>query len=209
MTQPIVRTDKLKLQPSQEVRFHLEATVLQYRAFCKALSYVVMGHWAELGSVPSFCAAVEKLIHRTSKNPNPKYGFYFEKGFYKFPSYLRRAAIEFVKGQVSSCLTRYQQWQAGNRNRRNAKPPSFNLDAGCYPALYKGQLVKFDADYSSASIKVWNGMEWVWVEVPIIQKRHRHLMGRVKSPYLVVSGQHCHLANCELCPEAWSQHDCL
>ncbi len=33
---------------------------------------------------------------------------YFEKRFYKFPSSLRRAAIEFVKGQVSSFLTRYR-----------------------------------------------------------------------------------------------------
>ncbi|MEO0309655.1 MAG: transposase, partial [Gloeomargarita sp. DG02_3_bins_56] len=108
--------------------------------------------------------------------------------------YLRRAAIEFVKGQVSSYLTRYRDWQAGMRNRRDAKPPVFNVEAGCYPALYKGQLVKFDKGLQVASVKVWNGFDWVWAEVPIASKRKRHLTGVIKSPYLVVSEKHCHLA---------------
>ncbi len=108
--------------------------------------------------------------------------------------YLRRAAIEFVKGQTSSYLTRYRDWQAGIRNRRDAKPPVFNVDAGCYPALYKGQLVKFDNDLLVACIKVWNGSDWVWAEVPIASKRKRHLTGAIKSPYLVISEKHCHLA---------------
>ncbi len=193
MGKAIVRTDKWGLDPSPEVRLRLLATIDQYRAYCKALSYVIMAHRPKLVAVPSFCAAVEKLIHRTSKNPLPKYR-YFDKRFYKFPSYLRRAAIEFVKGQVSSYLTRYRDWQAGMRKRRDAKPPVFNVEAGCYPALYKGQLVKFDDDLLVASIKVWNGSDWVWAEVPIASKRKRHLTGAMKSPYLAISEKHCHLA---------------
>lgn len=193
MSKAIVRTDKWGLQPSPEVRLHLLATVDEYRAYCKALSYVVMGHWPELVEAKSFCAAVERLIHRTSKNPSPKYS-YFEQRFYKFPSYLRRAAIEFVKGQVSSYLTRYREWQSGVRKRRDAKPPVFNVDAGCYPALYKGQLVKFDAHLLVAWIKVWNGSDWVWADMPITSKRQRHLTGSIKSPYLVISEKRCHLA---------------
>jgi IS605 OrfB family transposase len=193
MSKVIVRTDKWSLQPSPEVRLHLRATVDEYRAYCKALSYVIMGHWPELVVAKSFCAAVERLMHRTSKNPEPKY-LYFERRFYKFPSYLRRAAIEFVKGQVSSYLTRYRAWQSGNRKRRDAKPPVFNVDAGCYPALYKGQLIKFDNQLLVAWIKVWNGSDWVWAEVPIVKKRQRHLTGSLMSPYLVISEKHCHLA---------------
>jgi len=193
MGKAIVRTDKWGLQPSPDVRLHLSATVDEYRAYCKALSYVVMGHWPELTAAKSFCAAVERLIHRTSKHPNPKYS-YFEKRFYKFPSYLRRAAIAFVKGQVSSFLTRYRAWRSGTRTRRDAQPPVFTVGAGCYPALDKGQLVKFDAHLPVAWIKVWNGSDWVWAEVPIARKRQRHLTGSIKSPYLVISDKHCHLA---------------
>jgi len=83
---------------------------------------VVNTHWTMIANAKSRCSVVEKLIHQTSKNPNPKYS-YFGKRFYKFPSYLRRAAIEFAIGQVSSFLTRYQKWQSGIRNRRDAKPP--------------------------------------------------------------------------------------
>lgn len=203
MAQSIVRTEKWILQPSPEVRLHLEATVSEYRAFCKALSYVIMGRWSVLMEAKSFCAAVEKLIHRTKKNPTPKYD-YFGRRFYKFPSYLRRAAIEFVKGQVSSFLTRYQAWQSGIRTRRDAKPPRFNPNAGCYPALYKGEMVKFNPDWTIASIKVWNGSDWVWVEVPITGKRQRHLIGIAKSPALVVSGKHCHLAMpFNIIPKTW------
>jgi putative transposase len=193
MGKSIVRTDKWSLQPLPEVRRYLQATVNKYRAYCKALNYVVMGHWPELAESKSFCAAVEKLIHRTNTNPNPKYS-YFEKRFYKFPSYLRRAAIEFVKGQVSSYLTRYRSWQSGMRKHRTAKPPVFNVDANGYPALYKGQLVKFDAHLRVAWIKVWDGSDWVWAEVALTGKGRRHLTGSILSPYLVVSEKHCHLA---------------
>ena len=106
MNNSIVRTDRWQLNPTPEQLSYLEATVSEYRLFCKALSYVVMGHWTEISEATSRCAAVEKLIHQTSSNPNPKYQ-YFQKRFYKFPSYLRRAAIEFVLGQVSSFGTRY------------------------------------------------------------------------------------------------------
>lgn len=58
----------------------------------------------------------------------------------------------------------------------------------------KGQLVKFDAHLRVAWIKVWNGSDWVWAEVPITSKRQRHLNGSIKSPYLVISEKHCHLA---------------
>jgi IS605 OrfB family transposase len=91
---------------------YLEMTVAEYRSFCNALSYVVMGHWVDIAGADSRCAAIEKLIHKTSKNPNPKYS-YFGRRFYKFPCYLRRAAIEFVCGQVSSFLTQYREWQGG------------------------------------------------------------------------------------------------
>lgn len=195
MTNSIVRTDRWQLNPTPEQHEFLDATVNEYRAFCKALSYVVMGHWTEIVEATSRCAAIEKLIHRTSSNPNPKYQ-YFQKRFYKFPSYLRRAAIEFVLGQVSSFVTRYYDWQSGNRKRRDALPPRFNPEAGCYPALYRGQCIKFFDDFGTAQIKVWNGSDWVWCEVKITRVRQRHLLSHSKglSPSLIVRGGKAHLS---------------
>lgn len=195
MVNSIVRTDRWQLNPTSEQLSYLEATVGEYRLFCKALSYVVMGHWAEIVEATSRCAAIEQLIHKTSSNPNPKYQ-YFQKRFYKFPSYLRRAAIEFVLGQVSSFQTRYYDWQSGNRKQRDALPPRFNPEAGCYPALYRGQCVKFDSEIAVAEIKVWNGSDWVWIKVLIAQVRERHLLSHSKrlSPSLIVRGGKAHLS---------------
>jgi putative transposase len=195
MNNSIVRTDRWKLNPTPENFRYLEATVNEYRSFCKALSFVVMGHWTEIAEADSRCAAVEKLIHKTSNNPNPKYQ-YFHSSFYKFPSYLRRAAIEFVSGQVSSFLTRYYDWQSGNRKRKDVLPPKFNPDAGCYPVLYRGQCIKFDSPSAKCEIKVWNGSDWVWAKTHITQVRERHLLDHSKglSPSLIVKGGRCHLS---------------
>ena len=193
MVKSIIRTDNWNLNPSTEDKICLQATVDEYRAFCKALSYVILGHWVRLQNADSKCAAIEKLIHQTKKNLTPKHK-YFVRRFWKFPSYLRRAAIEFAWGQVSSYLTRYRNWQSGTRKRRDSEPPVFNPTANCYPALYGGNLIKFTTDYSHANIKVWNGTDWVWSSIPIISVRGRHKVGKRLSPYLVINKTKCHLA---------------
>jgi IS605 OrfB family transposase len=153
-----------------------------------------MGHWTEIAQATSRCAAVEKLIHKTSSNPNPKYR-YFQKRFY-FPSYLRRAAIEFALGQVCSFLTRYYDWQSGNRKRKDALPARFNPETRCYPALYRGQCIKFSTDFGEAQIKVGNGSDWVWTKVQITQLRERHLLNHSQglSPSLIVKDGKAHLS---------------
>ena len=91
-------------------------------------------------------------------------------------------------------MTRYQDWQRGIRKRRDAKPPTFNPDAGCYPALYKGQCIKFDGELETASVKVWNGSDWVWTDIPIAKKRTRHLAGELLSPSLIARDGRIHLS---------------
>ncbi len=196
MVHSIVRTDRWFLKPSRQTTEYLAATVAQYRRFCKALTFVVYGHWVEIRAQSSQCVAVERLIHKTKSNPNPKYS-YFGKRFYKFPSYLRRAAIELVCGQVSSFVTRYQEWQSGTRKRPDARPPRLNPEAGCYPALYRGQCVLFGDGLETVQIKVWNGSDWVWSEfIAIRTKRDRHLLSHSKtlSPYLMVNHRGVYLS---------------
>lgn len=171
---------------------HDMATVAEYRLYCRALCIVVLNHWSTLSQADSFSAAVERLMHPTAKNPNPKHR-YFAKRFYKFPSYLRHSAIEFAKGQVSSYLTRYNQWLGGDRPSRTIRPPVFNPVSGCYPVMYRGQQVKFDENYTVASLKLWDGKEWLWHEIPIRKVRDRHLLGTMKSPSLVIH-RRCHLS---------------
>lgn len=196
VTNKIIRTDKWKLSPSSQQRLYMLQTVKEYRRLCRFLVNVVSTHWVELGDLnsDSLVPAIEKLVHVTSKNSNPKYP-QVDKSFHKFPSYLRRAAIMFAVGQVSSYMTRYYEWQSGIRKRRDARPPILNSDTGCYPALYKGQCYKLH-DFNLVELKVFTGSDWVWISVPIITVRERHKIAtnQIKSPSLIVNFLSCHLS---------------
>ncbi len=87
---------------------------------CRFLVTVVCTHWKDLGGLSSdrVVPVVEKLVHRTAQNPEPKYPT-IDKAFPKFPSYLRRAAIMFAVGQVSSYMTQYWDWQSGQSRNIN------------------------------------------------------------------------------------------
>lgn len=193
---PIIRTDKWKLNPSAQQRLLLAQTVKVYRRLCRHLVGIIFTHWAELGGLSSqqVIPAVERLIHQTAMNPNAKYSC-IDRVFHKFPSYSRRAAISFAVGQVSSFVTRYQEWQSGTRKRRDAKPPTFNPDAGCYPVLYKGQCYKLHG-LSQVEIKVFTGTDWIWTNVQISKLRERHTVetNKLLSPSLVFNNNACHLS---------------
>jgi putative transposase len=192
-----IRTDKWDLAPSASQRKNAGNTVEIYRRLCRFLATAISTHWPDLGrlSADDVVPAVEKLIHSTAKNPNPKYT-QIDKSFHKFPSYLRRAAIMFAYGQVSSFMTRYRDWQSGqSRKRKDAKPPTLNINAGCYPALYKGQCFKLHG-IKSVEIKMFTGTDWIWENVSIKSVRNRHEISsnKMKSPSLIVGNKSFHLS---------------
>ncbi|MBD2033589.1 IS200/IS605 family element transposase accessory protein TnpB [Leptolyngbya sp. FACHB-321] len=193
---PIIRTDKWSLNPTAVQRLLFDKTVKVYRRLCRHLVSVVFTHWKELGGLSSknVIPAVERLVHQTVQNPNVKYAS-IDRVFRKFPSYYRRAAIAFAVGQVSSFVTRYQEWQSGVRGRRDAKPPILTANAGCYPALYRGQCYKLHG-HDQIEIKVFTGTDWVWTNVHISGLRERHTVDSNKqlSPSLIFNEQACHLS---------------
>jgi IS605 OrfB family transposase len=193
---PIIRTDKWNLNSSAQQRLLFAQTVNIYRRLCRHLVGIIFTHWSKLGGLQGqqVIPAVERLIHRTSQNPNVKYSS-VDQTFHKFPSYYRRAAIAFAVGQVSSFVTRYRDWQSGIRKRRDAKPPSLNSDAGCYPVLYRGQCYKLHG-LEQIEIKVFSGTDWVWTTVKISGLRERHTVdsNKLLSPSLIFNDKACHLS---------------
>jgi putative transposase len=192
----IIRTDKWSLNPTAEQRRLFAETVGIYRRLCRHLVGIVFTHWPQLGSLSTqqVIPAVERLVHQTCVNPNVKYSG-IDQTFHKFPSYYRRAAIAFAVGQVSSFITRYQEWQSGVRSRRDAKPPTLNASAGCYPALYRGQCCKLQG-HDFIEIKVFTATDWIWTTVQISGLRERHTVDSNKqlSPSLIFSEKVCHLS---------------
>ncbi len=193
----IIRTDKWTLNPTTEQRLLFGETIKIYRRVCRYLVGIVFTHWPELAPLTADerTSAVERLMHATSNRPDVKYP-QINRVFHKFPSYYRRAAITFAIGQVSSYMTRYRDWQCGqSRKRRDAKPPLLNPDAGCYPALYKGQCYKLHG-LDKVEIKVFTGSDWVWTMVQITGLRDRHEIAgnKMLSPSLILNAKSCHLS---------------
>jgi len=186
----IIRTDKWFLSPTKYQLPILEDTVTIYRDMVRRLISIVNLRWKKIAVVEAQQRYVEQLFHPTKDNPSPKFGKFFGLGtkLYKFPSYLRRAAINDAIGHVSSFHSRYYDWQGGTRRRNTAKPPRLNTSCGVYPDLYKNQCIKISADYSNVEIKVYKNNDWAWETIKIGSLSRRHLIPGVKqlSPTLVV-----------------------
>lgn len=201
-----IRTDVWQLVMTQEQRKLALLTVAQYRRFLKPLVLISYWNWGQLSQLTSQTRVntLEKLIHKTVDNPNPRYHWYFQKAisnhpsFQKFPSYLRRAAIGDALGIVSSFVTRWDTWNRGERKHRHDKPPRLTVMCNSYRALYKGQQVKYHSNFAFVELKIWNGTDWVWMEnIPV--KKHgksRHIREGAKllSPSFIANSKHVHLS---------------
>ena len=108
---------------------------------------------------------VESLTHRTAKRPCPKYDFdTASPAFFKFPSYLRRAAISEAIGSVSSYMTRLQDWGHMEPSRRGRKPGPPRAGR-TFPCLFHGNMyLEGDSPYT-ARIKVFIRNTWDWLTV--------------------------------------------
>ena len=107
---------------------------------------------------------VERLCHRTSKNPDIKYGS-FDKRFHKFPSYLRRGAINEAIGKVSSYKSNLSNWEKTDTKTRGRKP-AYPKAGYVYPCLYKTVMYEETGTYE-AKIKVYIRNTWDWIYIQL------------------------------------------
>ncbi|WKB36181.1 hypothetical protein QS257_02730 [Terrilactibacillus sp. S3-3] len=120
-------------------------------------------------STKSMVTLVKKLIHRTARNPQPKYPEFNEK-FHKFPSYFRRSAIATAYGKVKSYRSNLNNWlkeeelaeQEGKVFKKN--PPCLSLDHKEFPVFYKDNMFERTGD-STAKIKVFHQNDWIWIDI--------------------------------------------
>ncbi|MEQ8540512.1 MAG: transposase [Coleofasciculus sp. D1-CHI-01] len=215
-----IRTDVWQLVMTQEQRRLAVLTVAEYRHFLKPLVLISYWNWGNLSGLNSNerVNALEKLVHQTGDNPNPKYYWYFQKSigrypsFRKFPSYLRRAAIQEALGIVSSFVTRWDAWKRGERKHRYDKSPRLTVMCNSYPALYKGQQIKYHSNFNAVELKIWNGADWVWMQGVSIKKhgksRHTREGAKLLSPALVANKRSVHLSmSVEVNPQSLPDSD--
>lgn len=137
-------------------------TVEIYRSAVDFFIDVINEEWDSLRGLPgtSSTAPVEALTVATGKRPAVKYDF--ARDFYKFPSYLRRAAIAEAYGKVSSYKSNLENWESDHAGKR----PRLASCGYVFPAMYRDNMFVRKDTYT-ARIKVYIRNTWDWLEVSL------------------------------------------
>ena len=130
--------------------------------FNDAVSYCIdifEQEWAELSVLPGKLrnSHAEKMIHGT-KNNLPKYPD-FDVSFRKMPSYMRRAAISYALGALSSYHSSYDNWLSGGC-ARNA--PTLQKKRNVMPTFYKDNSYNAGEE-DAVYLKLFVNGDWNWV----------------------------------------------
>ena len=142
-------------------------TISIYRDAVEFLIKVCLNEWDGLSRISGNLLQqqyVERLCHKTANHPNVKYSS-FDKKFYKFPSYLRRGAINEALGKVSSYQSNLANWETSDAKMRGKKP-SYPKAGFVYPCLYKKVMYESTGVYE-ARIKVYVRNTWDWITVSL------------------------------------------
>ena len=139
-------------------------TLRVYRAAVDFFISVCLNEWDQISfykSANSKMTCVERLTHSTKKRPVVKYEFsHASTRFYKFPSYLRRAAINEAVGKVSSYRSNLKNWEEDPTGQKPGLPKAGFV----FPCMYKGNMYQETSAYQ-ARIKVFIRNTWDWINV--------------------------------------------
>ena len=154
---------KSVLSYAAEIRpldFQIRDTVAIYREAVSFLIDIAEQEWESLSVLDGSKArlsAMELLIH-SANGRKVKYPE-FDSTFYKFPSYLRRGAINAAIGSVSNYHSNYQRWLDKGKN---GNPPKLTLERDLCPCFYRDNMYVGDISSDEACIKVFVHNDWVW-----------------------------------------------
>lgn len=147
-------------------------TIRIYRDALAFLVPVVYENWDAVSQIKSRqrqMLFIEHLTH-TTKSYTAKYDF--DGRFYKFPSYLRRAAINNAIGCVSSYVSNHENWE---EKGKKGKEPKLQADRFAMPAFYKDVMYEPNESEGTASLKVYLNNDWVWVTVKLLKTDIKYL----------------------------------
>lgn len=148
----------------------LDPTIQIYRNVVAFLIDVANQEWDMLGPVFKKSKllgqqSLEHLIHSTKSNPIPKYDF--DSRFYKFPGYLRRAAMSAALGAVSSYHSNLKNWE---NSGMEGKPPKLSYERNAMPTFFRDNMSDSEAMLAGKSdtvyLKLYLNHDWVYHPVP-------------------------------------------
>lgn len=154
----------------------IKRTTVIFNDAIRYITDVVFENWDSISSLKwqlSRKTYIERLIHSTK---NRKAVYNFDQKFYKFPSYLMRAAIAEALGNVQAYMSNIDSWV--ENGCRGAKP---KLDRGGHvlPCLYRGNMYR-EGFGDEAYIKVYRNNDWVWQKVRLNHSDRKYLEKKAK-----------------------------
>lgn len=152
----------------------LDPTIRVYRDAVRYLVDIVLLHYDDIKDLLQLSAQqhIERLVHSTGDNKAvyPE----FDRRFYKFPSYLRRDAINNAIGKVSGYKAQLLLWESeGCKGRR----PRMNFNQDTMPCFYKGNMFR-DRNGHGFQIKVYRDHDWVWQDIELNRSDLRYIHDR-------------------------------
>jgi len=134
------------------------------------------------------------MTHPTEKRPEVPHCFdSYDPRFYKFPSYLRRAACMEAIGKVSSYKSNLANWE----KEKEGKCPGLPRAGYVYPCYYRENMYEEGEEYT-ARLKVYIRNTWDWIAVKLrksdVDYARRHCAGMKQcSPTLQKRGKEWYL----------------
>ena len=142
-------------------------TAVMYRKAVDFFISVCLNEWDMINTFlgnQQRLSYVESISIATKKHPSVPYNF--TKYMYKFPSYLRRAAINEALGKVSSYTSNLLNWKSSKPSSRGKKP-SFPKAGYVYPCLYRTDMYRTTDSPYRVRIKVFIRNTWDWITVAL------------------------------------------
>ena len=171
----------------------LNNTINIYRQAVSYLIPIVNDHWNNIVDLPSLKQVnyIEHLVHTTDKHTAV---YDFDKLFYKFPSYLRRSAINDAIAKVKPYQTNYNKWL---QNGKIGKPSKLNCYHFVAPVFFKSNMYDKLDDFI-IKIKVYHNNDWVWLTIKLKNTDVKYLQRHCKyktelSPILIKSKNNYYL----------------
>ena len=174
----------------------LVPTITIYRKALSFLIPIIESEWDVISIIKNLKdkqQLVEHLIHSTKDN-TAKYPE-FDKQFYKFPSYLRRAVINEAIGIVSSYKSNYKNWV---ENGKNGECPKLQTEHQAAPVFYKGNCYETTKNPNVVMLKLFHNNDWVWRPVKLRATDMKYIqktqLGKtMKAPLLEKRGKYYYL----------------
>ena len=185
---------------SQKIRQHsgiFKDTVKAYRDAVSFFISVCLKEWDVISGEPvpkQRMNLLEKMTHPTEKRPEVPHCFdSYDPRFYKFPSYLRRAACMEAIGKVSSYKSNLANWE----KEKEGKCPGLPRAGYVYPCYYRENMYEEGEEYT-ARLKVYIRNTWDWITVKLrksdVDYARRHCAGMKQcSPTLQKRGKEWYL----------------